>query len=1192
MRIAQVDFPDELLDAQRDGELVIFAGAGVSMPAPSKFPNFWQLALQVARGLETRREGESVDRFLGRVKARGIDVHRIVQEILSDRTSSPNSLHFDVLRLFTSGTPVRLVTTNFDMHFSTAAAELYKESGSTFEIFAAPALPEGDSFRGIVYLHGSVEKPCERMVLTDADFGRAYLTAGWARRFLQVLFAHFNVLFIGYSHEDTVMQYLARGLTPNRARKRYALVPDEDRDKWELLGIVPLPYPLRTGEAKYSALPEAVEAWAQLAGSKVLDTEERIKGIVQLPPPADGSSSEYIERALKDLYTTRFFIRYADSPEWLRWAEKKGLLTNLFCPEAQLSAIEIELANWIAESFLFQHFDDALALVQRQGLKFSLGMENLIRFKLFTVKAGDALPEKRAKWLTLLLNRPPMWGSTEYLEFILGNLHFPEDSISALFLFELLTTPQLKLTQDLWKQGGRTVRPEVSIPGTDYHLHEAWEKIFKPNLDRFARTLYPILTNHLLKAHEALRVLGAASDQWDPTSYGRSAIEPHEQDHLRDDFDQLIDSTRDILEWYLHKEPRVGTAIIQEWWRSECPILKRLAVHGVNHCKTLSADEKITWVLERHLLYAFGLQHEVFCLLQGAYPHAAMTTRTSLMREVLAGAPKKDENENDEFRDYPAFNLLVWLHDCDANCQIAGKQLEEMQLKHPSYGRLEKPDLTHWIGPARWGLESPTTVQELLAKAPNENIDWLLSFKGEGPIGPGREGLLETVRGCVSGSFDWGWKLAKVLGDRHGWDADLWGAILLGWQGSNLGDPEWKAVLEFLSSSPDLLATRTREIISLLERGCAKDDGKLPDSCVPQCQQLSDRLWEISEKAEVASTAESDGWLGRAINHPGGQIVQIWLRNLLRQRKPAEQRENKIPPEFKTLFERVVAGNSINAQFGRVVLASQLHLLYWFDYEWAKSWIIPLLDWKKDTVRAAQAWDGYLTWGHCTSPMLPLLLPLYEASYSHLATELSKHRESFCDHMAQIAVFGKVKPVSDGWLIRFLDRVGGEDRVHWASAVDRILRGLDDTQKIALWNDWLDAYWLGRIRGVPSRLEPAEAGAMVGWCTSLGPVFPRVVDRICQSPSPTFRFARVYYELGKSNLPTQYPDAVAKLLIHLLPCPDPNVFDFDELRRIVEALAASHADRHELFRICDELARLGYAGARALRDKIQRASGE
>ena len=40
MRCGQIDFPDELLHAIRDGRFVVFAGAGVSMGDPANLPSF------------------------------------------------------------------------------------------------------------------------------------------------------------------------------------------------------------------------------------------------------------------------------------------------------------------------------------------------------------------------------------------------------------------------------------------------------------------------------------------------------------------------------------------------------------------------------------------------------------------------------------------------------------------------------------------------------------------------------------------------------------------------------------------------------------------------------------------------------------------------------------------------------------------------------------------------------------------------------------------------------------------------------------------------------------------------------------------------------------------------------------------------------------------------------------------------
>jgi hypothetical protein len=72
MRIGGVDFPEPLLNALRERQLVVFAGAGVSMGPPANMPGFRELARQVAEGTGLFiGEDEPEDRFLGRVKEAG-----------------------------------------------------------------------------------------------------------------------------------------------------------------------------------------------------------------------------------------------------------------------------------------------------------------------------------------------------------------------------------------------------------------------------------------------------------------------------------------------------------------------------------------------------------------------------------------------------------------------------------------------------------------------------------------------------------------------------------------------------------------------------------------------------------------------------------------------------------------------------------------------------------------------------------------------------------------------------------------------------------------------------------------------------------------------------------------------------------------------------------------------------------------
>src|SRR6266705_5607698 len=144
MLIKGIDFPESLLRAQLSGGLVVFAGAGVSNPPPSSLPLFSGLAAQIGEGTGIGKNlDEPEDRYLGRLKKAGVDVHQSATRILLNDTTKPHDLHRLLLQLFPSPLRVRLVTTNFDTHFSVAGNAVFNTPP---DIFYAPALPLGDDF--------------------------------------------------------------------------------------------------------------------------------------------------------------------------------------------------------------------------------------------------------------------------------------------------------------------------------------------------------------------------------------------------------------------------------------------------------------------------------------------------------------------------------------------------------------------------------------------------------------------------------------------------------------------------------------------------------------------------------------------------------------------------------------------------------------------------------------------------------------------------------------------------------------------------------------------------------------------------------------------------------------------------------------------------------------------------------------
>src|SRR6266568_2044783 len=77
MKVApSLTIPDELERARNAAELVVFAGAGVSMGPPANLPSFLELARELADPpLALRPEDEeALDRYLGRAERAKINV--------------------------------------------------------------------------------------------------------------------------------------------------------------------------------------------------------------------------------------------------------------------------------------------------------------------------------------------------------------------------------------------------------------------------------------------------------------------------------------------------------------------------------------------------------------------------------------------------------------------------------------------------------------------------------------------------------------------------------------------------------------------------------------------------------------------------------------------------------------------------------------------------------------------------------------------------------------------------------------------------------------------------------------------------------------------------------------------------------------------------------------------------------------
>lgn len=576
--------PDEVLNARKNNSLVIFTGAGVSKPQPSNLPLFGELVQLLVDGTQYASVVKlPFDRFLGNVEENGaINIRQRVAEILGDPQSQPNELHKNIPKIFTSPDQIRIVTTNFDRHFTQTVQAL---SPTESEIFYAPALPLGNDFAGLIYVHGSIDKDLHHLVLTDRDFGRAYLTEGWARRFLVSLFNEYTVLFIGYRHEDLDLIYLARALYPGSGKQRYALTHEEDQSRWNTLGIQPIKYERAEDDDQHTNLTRLISSWATSYAMSPTSRERSIQALVASPPGSDINAENRLLKDFHDRDTVRYFVRHAKFPEWLEWAEERDLLNPLFQDQNENEEIVRWLANWIADNYVLDHHDKVLAIIAKSPAPFKPFVWEVIAHSIAysTVKPRS---EILSKWVFTILGYCPNIYEMEMLFHFAYNYKYPELGESGFAIFDHFTRPRLIIKENIFSGmaefGSKdAIMYEVDTPCAPDILKHFWETYFKPHLDETAYILEPIVESHLRLSYLTMKGIRKASEQFDIRSHFRDTIEFAKDKIYLSGIDVLVDAARDILEWCITNNSIRAEFIINSWYNSNVPLLKRIAVHGI-----------------------------------------------------------------------------------------------------------------------------------------------------------------------------------------------------------------------------------------------------------------------------------------------------------------------------------------------------------------------------------------------------------------------------------------------------------------------------------------------------------------------------------------------------------------------------------------------------------------------------------
>ena len=1180
MKLANVDFPKPLLDALRDNNLVVFAGAGVSMGEPAFLPDFKSLTAKIAeRANKVQENSENLEQFLGRLKDAGVKVHDIAKSVLSPEGLKPTSLHQDLLRLYRKEEPVRLVTTNFDLLFEQAAEKLFVNAP---EVFHAPALPLGHQFSGIIHVHGCI---ChhDQMVITDRDFGRAYLTEGWAKRFLLELYDNFTILFVGYSHSDTVMNYLVRALPPERAGfPHYALVPETvntDRQHWDGLGIETIPYPQH--ENDHSELDKAIGRLAKHVRHGMVGWQREISAIADKPPHKLNEEDEgIIDHALEDETKTRFFTRSASHPDWIEWLDVREYLDRLF-NDGQLRESDKILSRWLVNQYLENRSDLIFLLIGRHRTRLHPTFWQDISHKIGS--GSDTSPDTTvlSRWIALLLSTVPEKGetsdggyvNTSYWLTLIAQRCIPRQMIKELLLiFDTMIRSLLSIEENHYRPRGETevdfqISLDVPLVGEYDELKELWEKGLKPHLSKIAQPLLEQVVRCLGNQFSFYCTWGWATRWLEPASGRRSAIEPHSLNVGGDENDVLIDAARDCLDWLATYEPDVAAQWCSRLVDSDAPLLRRLAVHSLSTRKDLAPDKKIQWLLENIDLHEYSIHHEVYQAVRHAYPNASADCRMALIEKVQSYQfPHAEYPDNRELTAKEQFDWFHWLHNTKPDSSFARQAMDEVLIEYPHFttrGLKEHPDFTSYVQSGYVDIPSPLAPpQDLLT---NPTVDLINQFSSYEGATLRRE--IERLREAIRQDFERSLNLANKLVEYGKWDVTIWRVLIETWLRMDLDINKHRQVLECFAKT-ELYSKCSYEISEGLYALVKNGGPSYAVELLSQAEQIAAVLWKSLDR--TVSINVERGWFNASANYPVWGLANFWLSSVSLWRQRQDPTPTALSEDYRRPLIEIIKDSSPIGSLGKSILAGQLTFLLAVDEEWTRKHLLPLFELGSADFQAA--WDGFVTVGRLSPPVADALKGQFINAVTRISTDLCYQRHGFVECYTVMLIYA-ADDVLGTWIPKLFEHGSHQSQPTnreptllrddnrripeiFALKVTKCLEHMDDSEKQELWKRWLKEYWQDRLNGKPAPLTPNESHLMLDWLPELNTEFPEAVNLAINLPSSSLENTRILACLVTEKTWENHPEhseAVAKLVIRLWDWEIP-YYDRDTVREIVEGL--------------------------------------
>lgn len=813
-----------------------------------------------------------------------------------------------------------------------------------------------------------------------------------------------------------------------------------------------------------------------------------------------GARGSHWDEVMRQL--ARWLIRHLDDPGLLLWLVKRG------------GQLHDDLVWWIERRL------DELAKLERDG--------NTAELARIREGAPNAIPGPlmRTLWLLLLTGRVKSW--LRDFDLYRWRYRFKRDGLTATLRLELreMLTPRVSLREPFhWPaEDGEARKPErikelvewEIVLSTD-HVHSSLGDL--PRDERWNAALPELLSDVsalLRDALDLMRELGGAEDRSDLSYMHQPSISEHPQNRDFHDWTALIDLTRDAWLATAAQSPARAALIAEAWWNTPYPLFRRLAFFAATQDNLIPHRQALDWLLadDHWWLWSVETEREAMRLLVALAPHLDKVMLQELEQAVLAGPPRdmfKDDIEPERWTRIVEREIWLRLAKIAEAGAVLGAEssarLSGLSAQYPEWTLAadQRDEFPYWMGDGdewRKFVATPRHRREL--------IEWLRQQ-------PSPDDWQEDDwrQRCRDNFATTACALCALAGEGI-WPTERWREALQAWSEEKLLKRSWRYMAPILANAPD-------EVLQTLANGVS-----WWLQAIAKTFEGHEALFFVLARRILAQDhqdgVDTDDPVGRAINHPVGNVTEALLRWWYRRSLEDGQ---GLPEEIKPTFTELCNTQIDKYRHGRVLLAAHVIALFRVDGDWATQYLLPLFDWQRSESEARAAWEGFLWSPRLYRPLMEMLKPTFLETARHYAA-LGKHDGQY----ASLLTFAALDP-GDTFTANELaaaTRALPPDGLHEsAQALVRALEGAGD-QRADYWSNRVTPYLHAIWPKTRDNISPAIAESLGRLCVAAQDAFPEALTLLRAWLQPAAHPDYLVHRLHEAGLCSKFPEKALEFL--------------------------------------------------------------